>query len=174
MKIDPELKIILDADVLIHFINGEQTGIINRIFKNDLVLLDKVFEEVFKRSSNRVNIENLIKYGFIKEERFEDCSQEIKIEYYKLVASSRGKGESAGMAYCRYTKDVLASSNLKDIIDYCKMYDIVYITTMDFIAEAFKNKTLNENECDEFIRTVKDKGGRLIKGIDRIRDYITR
>ena len=29
MKIDPELKIILDADVLIHFINGEQTGIIN-------------------------------------------------------------------------------------------------------------------------------------------------
>ncbi len=174
MKINPELKIILDADVLIHFINGEQTGIINKIFKNELVLLDKVFEEVFKRSSNRVNIENLIKYGFIKEERFEDCSIEIKIEYYKLVASGRGKGESAGMAYCRYTRDALASSNLKDIIDYCKMHNIVYITTMDFIAEAFKNDTLKENECDEFIKTVKQKGGKLIKGIDRIRDYITR
>lgn len=174
MKVNPELKIILDADVLIHFINGEQTGIINRIFKNKLVLLDKVFEEVFKRSSSRVNIENLIKFGFIKEERFDDCSLEIKREYFKLIASGRGKGESAGMAYCRYNKDVLASSNLKDIIDYCNKYNIVYITTMDFIAEAFKNGTLKENECDEFIKTVKQKGGKLIKVIDRIRDYITR
>lgn len=174
MKVNPELKIILDADVLIHFINGEQTGIINRIFKNKLVLLDKVFEEVFKRSSSRVNIESLIKFRFIKEERFDDCSLEIKREYFKLIASGRGKGESAGMAYCRYNKDVLASSNLKDIIDYCNKYNIVYITTMDFIAEAFKNGTLKENECDEFIKTVKQKGGKLIKVIDRIRDYITR
>ena len=82
MKINPGLKIILDADVLIHFINGEQTGIINKIYENEIVLLDKVFEEVFKRSSNRVIIENLIKFRIIQEERFEDCSLDIKREYY--------------------------------------------------------------------------------------------
>jgi hypothetical protein len=31
-----------------------------------------------------------------------------------------------------------------------------------------------ENECDDFGKKVKQKDGKLIKGIDRIRDYNTR
>ena len=50
----------------------------------------------------------------------------------------------------------------------------IYLTTMDFLAEAFRNQILTENECDDFIKTVKDKGSKLINGIDRIRDYQTR
>jgi hypothetical protein len=106
-----------------------------------------------------------------------DAGDEVKREYYRLTGSRgghRGKGESAIMAYCRFHKDVLASSNLTDIANYCEEYGIVYITTMDFLSEAFRQQILTEKECDDFIKSVKSKGSKLIKGVDRIRDYIPR
>lgn len=169
MEINSKVKITVDADVLIHFIKGEQTGIIHKIFGNELILLDVVFNEVYNRTL-RTNVENLIRFGFLKEEKLDDASREIKKEYFRLI-KERGKGESAVMAYCRYTKDVLASSNLSDIHRYCEEHNITYLTTMDFIAEAFRKLILTEDECDEFIQKVKAKGSKLIKGIDRIRDY---
>lgn len=173
MIIDPKAKILLDADVIIHFIKGNQTGILHNIFPNALYLIDIVFNEVFKKSQNRTIIELMIQLGFIIELSFDNTSHEVKKEYFRL-SRDRGKGESAVMAYCRYNNDVLASSNLKDIYQYCNEYKITYLTTMDFLAEAFRKQILSETECDEFIRCVKFEGSKLIKGIDRIRDYKTR
>jgi hypothetical protein len=34
----------------------------------------------------------------------------------------KGDGEAACMAIVRFSKDILASSNLKDIANYCKMH----------------------------------------------------
>ena len=170
MEINSNAKILLDADVIIHFIKGGQTGIINQIFDNDLFLIDIVFKEVFK-GVLRTNVENMIRFGIIKELNFDNVSIDIKKEYFKLM-KDRGKGESAVMAYCRFHKDVIASCNISDIKKYCQKYNITYITTMDFISEAFRKRILTEDECDEFIRAVKMKGSKLIKGIDRIRDYI--
>jgi hypothetical protein len=47
LQIDPSKKIIVDADVIIHFIKGEQLGILTSVFPNKLYLLDYVFKEVF-------------------------------------------------------------------------------------------------------------------------------
>ncbi|MCF8380157.1 MAG: hypothetical protein K9H49_11305 [Bacteroidales bacterium] len=177
IKINVKAKILIDADVLIHFIKGEQTGILHKIFPNELYLIDIVFEEVFKYSSQRVNIENLIRFGIVREIKLDDSGFEIKSEYHRLTGSkggNRGKGESAIMSYCRYNADIIASSNLADIVDYCNEYGIIYITTMDFLAEAFRKKILTEKECDEFIKRVKSKGSRLIASINHIRDYKSR
>ena len=177
MEIDPNAKIMLDADVLIHFIRGNQIGNLHNVFKNELVLIDIVFDEVFNGSSLRTPVENLIKFGFVTEMKLDDAGSDVKREYYRLTSSrggDLGKGESAIMAYCRYNDDVLASSNLTDINNYCEEHGITYLTTMDILAEAFRVNLLTEAECDEFIITVKRKGSRLIKGVDKIRDYHTR
>jgi hypothetical protein len=50
IAIDPKKKILLDADVIIHFIKGEQIGMLHTTFPNKLYLLDIVFNEVFKGS----------------------------------------------------------------------------------------------------------------------------
>ncbi|MBC8319844.1 MAG: hypothetical protein H8E34_03890 [Bacteroidetes bacterium] len=177
MEIDPNAKILLDADVLIHFIRGNQIGNLHRVFNNELILIDIVFNEVFMGSSLRTPVENLIKFGFVTEMKLDDAGSDVKREYYRLTGSrggNLGKGESAIMAYCRYNDDVLASSNLTDISNYCEEHGITYLTTMDFLAEAFRTSLLKEAECDEFIKSVKSKGSKLIKGIDKIRDYHTR
>jgi len=176
MKINAKAKIILDADVLIHFIKGEQTGILNKIFPNDLYLFDVVFKEVFL-GSYKTNVERLISFGFVKELQLEQTSQDVKKEYYRLTGKrggNLGKGESIAMAYCRYNNDVLASSNLSDTIIYCQENTITYLTTMDFLAEAFRIGILSETDCDTFIKVVKSKDSKLVNGVDRIREYNTR
>lgn len=167
MKIDKSKKILLDADVIIHFIKGNQTGLLNKIFKNNLFILDVVFSEVF-RGSLRTTVENLIKFSIIEEIEFNNASTEIKREYFALI-KTRGKGESACMAWCRYNKDILASSNLIDIHHYCTLHEIQYLTTMDFVKEAYNNKLMTESECDEFIYNVKSKGSKL--PVSTIKEY---
>lgn len=66
----------------------------------------------------------------------------------------KGDGEAACMAIVRFSKEILASSNLKDIANYCKMHQITYLSTMDFLCRAVENKLLSELDCDEFIKKV--------------------
>jgi hypothetical protein len=74
------------------------------------------------------------------------------------------------MAYCKFNKDVLASSNLKDISQYCQDNGIEYVTTMDFLVEAKESGLLSEIEYNEFIKTVKAKGSKL--PFNTIAEYI--
>ncbi|MEI6138785.1 MAG: hypothetical protein WCP85_05960 [Mariniphaga sp.] len=106
-----------------------------------------------------MDIDNVIGTGFIKEINFQ-TNRLVMIEYAKLIKTF-GKGESACMAYCKFNKDILASSNLKDIARYCEDNAIQYLTTMDFLAEALKEKQLTEQECNDFIRDVKAVGSKL-------------
>ncbi|KAF5076078.1 hypothetical protein DSECCO2_164940 [anaerobic digester metagenome] len=171
IRIDHSKKILLDADVIIHFIKGEQIGILNKIFPNKLYILDVVFSEVFK-GAQRPMVENLIKMRIIEELSFDNDLIVIK-EYARLKKLyNYGDGESACMAYCKYHKDVLASSNLKDIKLYCEENEIQYLTTMDFIHQAYINRLMDEAECDYFIYNVKSKGSKL--PVSSIKEYINK
>ena len=55
-----------------------------------------------------------------------------------------GKVESACLVYCRLNNDVVASSNLKDILGYCLEFNIDHLTTMDFLAEAYRTDKTDE------------------------------
>lgn len=167
IKIDENKKILLDADVIIHFIKGEQLGIINKIFPNKLYILNFVFDEVFK-GKLRVQVGNLIQYKIINELNFSTDIDIIK-EYARLK-KRYGSGESACMAYCKFHNDILASSNLKDIKSYCKKNKIQYLTTMDFIYEAYQKKIIDESEADYFIYNVKSRDSKL--PCNTIKEYI--
>jgi hypothetical protein len=166
MATKTEKLILLDADVISHFISGGQFGLLPVIFKNKKVLLDIVANELRASKKFKPYIENVITSGFIKEINFQGDKQ-VSFEYAQLIKTF-GKGESACMAYCKFNKDILASSNLKDITKYCEDNNIAYLTTLDFLAEAIKYKQLTENECDDFIHNVKTAGSKL--PVDSIAD----
>ena len=81
-------------------------------------------------------------------------------EYFSLQRRL-GKGESACMIYCRDNKDVLGSSNLRDIKEYCSENNITYLTTLDFLYYAYCRKKMTELECAEFIQAVNKAGSKL-------------
>ena len=94
-----------------------------------------------------------MKFGHTHEERK---------EYARLTSQlGLGRGESASMVYCRFHDNVLGSSNLRDIIDYCDEYGIKYLTTIDFWFVAIKRGIITKEEADEFIEKVRNKNSRL-------------
>ena len=159
MNIDPAKKIILDADVIIHFCKGGQLGNLPQIFSNKIYVPDVVFlESLSKEYKNQVN--NLFNFKLVYELEIKAELNVLK-EYKRLLNLKFGKGESACMAYCRFHNDVIGSSNLKDIRLYCEENNIDYLTTMDFLAEAYHTNKLDEAACDFFIYNVKLKGSKL-------------
>lgn len=78
-----------------------------------------------------------------------------------MLRNKFGKGESACMVYCRDNNDVLGSSNLKDIKDYCNLHKITYLTTLDFLYYAYIRKKITKKECDSIIHDILSKGSKL-------------
>ena len=133
-------KIVLDADVIIHFIEADCFSLLPEIFPEyDYVILDVVYNEVSKNNKTKNFIDNYLHYiPKLKYEVFMPKGESMK-EYF-LLQLTLGKGESACMVYCKDNQDVLGSSNLKDIKDYCSKNNIVYLTTLDFLYYAYCRK----------------------------------
>jgi predicted nucleic acid-binding protein len=168
-KTNNEPRILLDCDVVIHFTKAGHQLLLPKIFPNRFVILDKVKEELDQRKKSLVALNNFIEWSKIEVIPFPK-DKAIMIEYARLKYNM-GPGEAACMAVAKHTKDYIASSNLKDIKEYCDHFGIVYLTTMDILLEAYHKGILSEKECNTFIQEVKAKDSKLIDGIDTIKQY---
>ena len=149
---------MLDADVLIHFSKADKLSLLPEILPEyDHVVLSVVYDEV---KSIRNQLDNQIFHlRNIKVEEFLPTGEMRK--EYAVLRSRFGKGESACMAYCRFTNNVIGSSNITDIKDYCLKQRIVFLTTVDFLYYAYVRNKMTDEECHEFIETVNSKDSRL-------------
>jgi hypothetical protein len=158
-------KIILDADVIIHFSKGSRLNQLPLILPNySFSLLDVVYEELNDDYRNELSnhIHFLKKISLIN---FNPIGIQQK-EYAELLFKNLGRGESASMIYCKYNHDVIASSNLKDISHFCSQNGIVYLTTIDLLYYGIKNKLFTVEEAYIFINEVIQKGSKLPINID--------
>ncbi len=155
-------KIVLDADVIIHFIKGGIFSLLIDIFPEyEYLILDIVYKEVTVNKSAKIQIDNTLQFFShrISPVKF-DPTGESRLEYAKLI-TTLGRGESACMVFCRDNRDVLGSSNLRDIKEYCEKNLITYLTTIDFLYYAYIRKKLTLEGCSKFIKEVNEKGSRL-------------
>ncbi len=126
-------KIILDADVIIHFVKAE------------------AFFLCCRTSFPNTNMLFLV-----------SPSTGASLKDYFQLLKTFGHGESACMIYCREHRDVLGNSNLKDIKDYCLQNGITFLTTLDFLYYAFlPEEAFSAEECNEFIAKVIASGSKL-------------
>jgi hypothetical protein len=172
-----EQKIILiDADVVSHFIYAGEAWSIKELFPNNPIhVLDKVHAELqnWPNAKIRTEISNLLSKKIIRLRNFPEENEDIKKEYLWIKSMLfKGDGESACLAVARYDKKILASSNLRDTLPYCKMHNINYLTTMDFLCNALENKKFSKQRCNDFITAVLKSNGKLpVKSMD---DYTCR
>ena len=154
-------KIVIDADVIIHFAKGEMLSLLPCIFNNyKYVVLETVYNEI--KGEIKMQLDNQVNFlKNIEVIKFSPKGEVLK-EYAKLQRVF-GKGESACMVYCRFNNDVIGSSNLKDIKNYCDNYMITYLTTIDFLYYAIKKKVITPQEANNFISKVIKKDSRLPK-----------
>ena len=153
-------KVVLDADVINHFAKAGQLSLLPRILPEfQFIVLDVVKKElpIFILSSldKVISLEKTI-----KEEVFGESGGEKK-EFLRLTATTGphlGRGESACMVYCRYQKEVVGSSNTKDITDYCNEFGITFLTTNDFLYYAIIRGLISKEEATAFIKRVISLG----------------
>ncbi len=146
--------ILVDADVVSHFITAGEAENIHLIFPNNPIhLLDKVHAELqnWKNASVGFIVSDLLKKKRIMLIDFPEDNEEIKKEYFLIKKLHfKGDGESACLVVARYTKNILASSNLSDIKNYCSLHNMDYLTTMDFLCTAMAKGVFTEARCDAF------------------------
>jgi len=169
MKRD-EKVILIDADVISHFIVGGYITTLPSIFPKRIKILDKVYKELERTPKRKAEISNLINMKLFELVSFPEHNEEIKKEYFRLTSKEfKGEGESACMAVARFSDDVLASSNLKDIKAYCEEHKIEYMTTMDILCYAMGIGKMTLDNCNEFLQRTKNAGQKL--PVSRIEDY---
>jgi len=165
-----EKIILIDADVVSHFITGGAIIQLPSIYPYKIKVLDKVYSELSRFPKKKIEVDNLINFKLLEIMPFPEDNEAIRKEYLHIKKLMfKGDGESACLAVVRNTNDILASSNLRDIASYCKMHSIDYLTTMDFLCEALKKGVLSEVECDAFITKVKAAGSKL--PVNRMAEY---
>lgn len=151
-------KIVVDADVLIHFSKGGCLAELPKIFpKYDYIILDTVYEETktIRREIDRV-------CTFFKSMSVEHFAPTGKMMHeYATLLRSFGKGESACMSYCKFTQNVVGSSNLRDIKKYCEENKITYLTTLDFFYYAWIKKIMAKEEINQALKDIVAKGSKL-------------
>lgn len=148
-------KIVLDADVVIHFIESKYLSKLYLIYPAyQYVILDIVLEKELccKETKDYINRYLTAFPNHIKVENWFPAGEVLK-EYAKLL-KVYGLGESASMAYCKFNNNVIASSNIRDVKSYCEDNQITYLTTMDLLWEAYTSKIMTEDECNDFIANV--------------------
>lgn len=152
--------ILVDCDVLSHFIKGGHILLLPQIYQEPMRVLEQVETEFrrYKSKEQEINLFFSAYAGILMP--FPNHDLNIQTEYLQL-RSRMGAGESACLAVAKYTKDIVASSNIKDIQDYCNKNQITYYTTMDFLCEALRTKKLSQQQCDDFISKVLKAGSRL-------------
>lgn len=162
-----KIKIVLDTDVIIHFAKGEMLSMLPSIFPEyQFVVLDIVKSEIKRPLLTQLERQISV-LGNITEVAFGDTPEERR-EYFRLTsrAVGLGRGESACMVYCLYHHDVVGSSNLKDIKEYCKRNGIAYLTTCDFLWYAWKRGMMTEDEIRAFVDRVKSAESILPEDFD--------
>jgi len=164
-----EPKILLDCDVIIHFLKGEKILELPQIFPGRFILLDKVYKELLKRNSNVLAIGVFLAQTGIPVLAM-PSDNVIAKEYFSLK-KIMDDGEAACLSVAKHCKEYVASSNITQIEKYCRDNDIVFYTTMDLLLEAEQKGIMTEPECDVFIGKVKSKSSKL--PCNTIKEYKT-
>lgn len=154
--------ILIDADVVSHFITGLEIYTLPTIFPYKMKIQVKVYDELENFKSKKAQIDNLINQKILEKIPFPDDNPEIRKEYFWIKKKMfKGDGESATLAVTRYSNDIIGSSNLKDIKSYCEMHSIDYLTTMDFLCNALQTGKMDLSRCNNFITAVLKSGSKL-------------
>lgn len=168
--------ILIDADVISHFIACSEILFLPKILEpHKIVILENVYTEVARIHSRKVILDNLLQtVKNITKQPFPFQNLEIKKEYALIKKNNPliGDGERACMAVAKYTKDVVASSNFRDIVPYCRVNHILYLGTLDILVIALRKNIFDEERCNRFIETARNKNNAKFPSVVKaIGDY---
>jgi len=167
--------ILLDSDVISHFIaNNCLADLPTILAPHRCMVVDYVYNEISRNPFRRAVFDGIIASGAIQLMQFPNNDLEIKREFAQIKKLNYliCDGERACMAIAKHSRDIVASSNFRDIAPYCKLNGIYYLGTLDVLTIAANKDVFDEAKCDIFIQNaIKYNKARFPNGITQIRYY---
>ena len=172
----PAKIILVDADVISHFISSKEILFLHKILgPHAIAILDNVYQEVARIPSRKLILDNLLRsVNQVSVMPFPVKNIDIKKEFALIKRNNPliGDGERACMAVAKFNKNIIASSNYRDIVPYCKSNNIQYLGTLDILTIALNKGIFDINRCNNFIITAKSvNNARFPSGVNKITDY---
>lgn len=168
MNMSRAVLILLDSDVFIHLFKADILSLLNKLYPKRIRMLDVVKDELEKNGVVKNHVEMFFKLKEAEPIVFPiDLLSELKS--YKVP--SIGLGEKACLIYCKHNSHIIASSNTKDIVPYCKDNLIAYLTTLDLFAVAIKRGIITEKEANQMIKKITANNGSYLC-CDKIENHI--
>jgi len=150
-----KVKILVDADVLIHLFKADKISILNQLYPGRIYMLDVVLSELKENRTIRNNIDSILLFSGINELIFPTTSNpSLFREFLALKKQIIGEGESACLVYCKYHSEIIASRNTKDIKPFCEQHGMAYLTTLDILCVAIHKGLLTETEANQLIKKI--------------------
>lgn len=150
-----KVKILIDADVMIHLFKAEKISILTALFSGRLIMLDIVLNELRGNRTINASLSSIFTFSGIEEIVFPTSSNKaLLLEFIQLKKELGGAGESATLLYCKHNAHIIASSNTKDIVPYCTTHGMSYLTTLDIFAIAIHRGLMTEAEVNACITKI--------------------
>ena len=149
--------ILLDSDVISHFMSTAKIDMLPKILSpHSLFIVDDVYRESVHHplfEDRKQELDDWIAKHKIQRIKFPWGNNNIKLEFYRIKKESPqlGAGERACLAIARYEKDVIASSNFRDVADYCEEFSIEQIGVMDILTIAVRRGLFSFGDCNKFM-----------------------
>lgn len=148
--------ILVDSDVISHFIATGHIYDLNQIlYPHHLLIVEQVYKEATYHPWDDTRKEEVDEWLLkSKAEKINFPSQSMIVEeYYRLKHENKrfGNGECACMAMAKYGKETIASSNFRDVAEYCDANGIEYIGVLDILQIALNKGFWDVEKCNQFI-----------------------
>lgn len=149
--------ILVDADVLSHFIAANKIYDLPKILSpHKLMIVEQVYKEASYSpifDDRQAELDRWMQECSIPKVSFPYLNQNIKLEFYRLKKDNPhyGAGERACMSMARFGRETIASSNFRDVADYCDANGIEYIGVMDILLIAMRKGVYTEADCNALI-----------------------
>jgi len=149
------VKILIDADVMIHLFKADKISILNMLFPSRLIMLDIVLNELRSNRTINASLTSIFLFSGIQEVIFPTSSNKaLLFEFIQLKKQIGGAGESATLLYCKHNSHIIASSNTRDIVPYCTANGMSYLTTLDILAIAINKGLMTVIEANACITKI--------------------
>lgn len=170
-------SLFFDTDCLSAFLWVKEESLLPKLYPGKIVIPQKVYDELSNPKVRHLKerIDKLVDANLVSIQAILIGTDEYKM-YIELINNPQkgfkiiGEGEAASLVMAKFNSGVVASNNLKDIMQYIEKMNINYITTGDILMEAVNMGFINKKEVDSIWSSMLSKQRKL--GANSFEEYI--
>lgn len=161
--------LFLDTDCFSTFLVVQRENLILQLYAGRIGIPGQVYAELRKVPFMKTRMDGLLQEKQVMLYQITAGTDSGNL-YLKLIAHPDqgykpiGSGEAAAIVLAREYSGILGSNNLRDVLPYIRLFDLMYRTSSDILIEALGNRLINEGQGNAIWRDMKQRGRMLPDG----------